>query len=214
MGQKVHPIGFRLGIYRGWDARWYARPNKYGTLLIEDLAIRRFLEDYLKNADLAKVEIEKAGDNMRIVLHSGRPGGIIGKRGQGIETLRDALAATLPKGKNIDVSVQEIKKPEVDAQLVAKKIAADLENRGSYKRAMKNAALAAMRIGGVKGIKIRCAGRLNGAEIARAEWTRVGSIPLHTLRSDIDYGFWEAKTTYGLIGIKVWICKGDYQNIQ
>lgn len=212
MGQKVHPIGFRLGVYRGWDARWYARPNAYGKLLIEDLAIRRFLEEYLKNAELAKVEIEKAGNNIRIVLHSGRPGGIIGKRGQGIDVLRDALAATLPKGKNIDVSVQEIKKPELDAQLIAKNIASQLVSRASYKRAMKNAALAAMRAG-AKGIKIRCAGRLNGAEIARDEWTRVGSIPLHTLRSDIDYGFWEAKTTYGLIGIKVWICKGDYQNI-
>jgi small subunit ribosomal protein S3 len=212
VGQKVHPIGFRLGIYREWDARWYARPNQYGKKLIEDLSIRKFLENYLKNASLARTEIEKAGDNIRIVLHSGHAGSVIGKKGQGIEVLRAALAKHLPKGKNIDISVQEVKKPELDAQLVAKNIASQLVARGSYKRAMKNAALSAMRAG-AKGIKIRCSGRLNGAEIARAEWTRVGSIPLHTLRSDIDYGFWEAKTTYGLIGIKVWICKGDYQNI-
>lgn len=212
MGQKVHPIGFRLGVYRGWDARWYARPNEYGKLLVEDLNIRKLLEDQLKDADLAKIEIEKAADNVRIILHSGRPGGIIGKRGQGIELLRAKVASILPKNKNIEISVQEIKKPELDAMLIAKNIASQLVSRASYKRAMKNAALATMR-SGAKGIKICCAGRLNGAEIARTEWTRVGSIPLHTLRADIDYGFWEAKTTYGLIGIKVWICKGEYQSI-
>ena len=214
MGQKVHPIGFRLGVYRSWDARWFARPNQFGKLLLEDLSIRKALKMLLKPADLAKIEIEKANDNIRIVLHSGRPGVIIGKKGQGIDGLRADLVAKLPalKGKNIELSVQEIKKPELNAQLVAKSIADQLEGRVSYKRAMKNAALEAMR-SGAQGIKICCSGRLNGAEIARKEWTRVGSIPLHTLRADIDYGFEEALTTYGLLGIKVWICLGQYPSV-
>lgn len=213
MGQKVHPIGFRLGIYRPWDARWFARTSRYGSLVIEDIAMRTLIEEQLKDADISRIEIEKTEDNIRIILHSGRPGAIIGKKGQNVEDLRKALLAVLGKNKNIEISVQEIKKPELDALLIAKNIANQLVSRGSYKRAMKNAALGTMRAG-AKGIKICCAGRLNGAEIARTEWTRVGSVPLHTLRSDIDYGFWEANTTYGKIGIKVWICRGEYQGLR
>lgn len=208
MGQKVNPVGFRLGIYRFWDSRWFARKS-YGKELLEDIQIRRFLNSVLENAEIAKIEIEKAGDNVKITIHSGRPGVVIGKKGQEIESLRNEIARRLKK-KNVEISVQEIKTPELDAVLVAKNIAEQLVKRGSFKKAMKRAALSAMK-SGAKGIKIRCSGRLNGAEIAREEWTRVGSIPLHTLRSDVDYGLAEAKTTYGLIGVKVWICKGEYQ---
>ncbi len=212
MGQKVHPLGFRLGIYRSWDARWFAQGTDYGKQLIEDLKIRSFLEKSLERAEVSRIEIEKAGDNIRIIIHSGRPGFIIGKKGQEIETLRNQLAKKLKK-TNIEISVQEVKKTELDAMLIAKNIARQLERRVSYKRAMKRAAMSAMRAG-AKGIKICCAGRLHGAEIARTEWTRVGSVPLHTLRSDIDYGFDEAKTTYGIIGVKVWVCRGEYGHIR
>ena len=208
MGQKVNPVGFRLGIYRNWDSRWFARKS-YGKELLEDVQIRSFLNTVLENAEIAKIEIEKAGDNVKITIHSGRPGVVIGKKGQEIESLRNELVRRLKK-KNIEISVQEIKSPEMDAVLVAKNIAEQLEKRGSFKKAMKRAALSAMK-SGAKGIKICCSGRLNGAEIAREEWTRVGSIPLHTLRSEVDYGLAEAKTTYGIIGVKVWICKGEYQ---
>lgn len=209
MGQKVHPIGFRLGVYRDWLARWFAR-DSYGKQIIEDLKIRRYLNATLAKADIARVEIEKAGDNIRIILHSGRPGVIIGKKGQEIDALRTALAREIGKS-NIEVSVQEVKNPMLDAMLVAKDIAEQLEKRGSYKKAMKKAATESMRHG-AKGIKICCSGRLGGAEIARTEWTRVGSIPLHTLRADVDYALAEAKTTYGVIGVKVWICRGEYQH--
>lgn len=208
MGQKVNPIGFRLGIYRDWDARWFAR-GSYGKELLEDLKIRKYLNRVLDNAEIARIEIEKAGENVRIVLHSGRPGVVIGKKGQEIETLKQDLARLLKKN-NIDISVQEVKSPELNAMLVAKSLADQLEKRASFKKIMKRAALAAMK-SGAKGVKICVSGRLNGAEIARQEWTRVGSIPLHTLRSDVDYGFAEAKTTYGIIGVKVWICKGEFQ---
>lgn len=207
MGQKVNPIGFRLGVYRDWDARWFARKS-YGKELLEDLRIRKYLNKMLENAELARIEIEKAGDNVRIVLHSGRPGVVIGKKGQEIETLKQELSSLLKK--NVDISVQEVKTPELNAMLVSKNIAEQLEKRASFKKIMKRAALTAIK-SGAKGVKICCSGRLNGAEIARQEWTRVGSIPLHTLRSDVDYGFTEAKTTYGIIGVKVWICKGEYQ---
>lgn len=209
MGQKVNPVGFRLGIYRNWDSRWFARKS-YGKEVLEDFQIRKFLSAALQNAEISKIEIEKAGDdNMRITLHSGRPGIVIGKRGSDIDSLRTELARRWNK-KNVEVSVQEVKNPEMDAVLVAKDIAEQLVKRGSFKKAMKRAAISAMK-SGAKGIKICCAGRLNGAEIAREEWTRVGSIPLHTIRADVDYGFAEALTTYGLIGVKVWICKGEYQ---
>ena len=208
MGQKVNPIGFRLGVYRDWDARWFAR-GSYGKELLEDIKIRRYLNRVLENAEIARIEIEKAGDNVRIVLHSGRPGVVIGRKGQEIETLKNELSSLLKKN-NVDISVQEVKSPELNALLVAKNIADQLVKRASFKKVMKRAALTAMK-SGAKGIKICCSGRLNGAEIAREEWTRVGSVPLHTLRSDIDYGLAEAKTTYGIIGVKVWICKGEYQ---
>lgn len=208
MGQKVNPIGFRVGVYRDWDSRWFAR-DSYGKQVLEDIKIRKYLESVLENAEISRIEIEKAGDNVRVILRSGRPGVIIGKRGQEIESLRTELASRLHK-KNIDISVQEIKQPELDAVLVAKNIAAQLVKRASYKKAMKRAADSAIR-SGAKGIKICCAGRLQGAEIARDEWVIIGSVPLHTLRSDIDYALAEAKTTYGVIGVQVWICKGEYR---
>ena len=205
MGQKVHPLGFRLGVTKWWFARWFAR-DSYGKQLMEDLKIRKFLKSELERAEVSRVEIEKAGDNIRIIIHSARPGMVIGKKGAGIEGIRKKLADDLGKS-NIEISVQEVKNPELDAQLIAQNIALQIEKRVSHKKAMKRAAASSMRAG-AKGIKICCAGRLHGAEIARSEWTRVGSIPLHTLRSDIDYGFMEAKTTYGITGVKVWICRG------
>jgi len=208
VGQKVNPIGFRLGVYKSWLSRWFAR-GSYGKLLLEDMAIRKYIRNKLKNAEVSHVEIEKAGDNVRVIIHSGRPGVVIGKKGQEIDALRVALAKKLGK-KNIEVSVQEVKNPELNATLVARSIADQLERRISYKKAMKRASATAIR-SGAKGIKICCAGRLNGAEIARTEWIRTGSTPLHTLRADIDYGLEEAKTTYGIIGVKVWICRGEYQ---
>ena len=209
MGQKVHPLGFRLGVYRNWFARWFAR-DSYGKQLLEDLEIRKFLKSELSRAEVSRIEIEKAGDNVRVIIFSGRPGMVIGKKGKGIEDLRTKLAEKIKKN-NIEISVQEVKSPELDAQLVAQAIAEQIERRVSHKKAMKRAASSSMRAG-AKGIKICCAGRLHGAEIARSEWTRVGSVPLHTLRSDIDYGFAEANTTYGKIGVKVWICRGEYKH--
>lgn len=209
MGQKVNPIGFRTGVYKDWDARWFAPTHAYGKHLLEDIKIREMVESHLKHAEIARVEIEKAGDNLRIILHSGRPGVVIGKGGKEIDELRRYFANKLNKA-NVEVSVQEVKKPEMNAILVAKSIADQLVRRVSYKRAMKRAVAAAMRAG-AQGIKVAVSGRLNGAEIARSEWTRLGSIPLHTLRADIDYGEAEALTTFGLIGIKVWISKGEYQ---
>lgn len=208
MGQKVNPVGFRVGVYRGWDARWFARDVSYGKLLLEDLQIRQYLEFALEKAEISRIEIEKAGENVKITIHSGRPGMVIGKKGQEIDSLRKVLSSRLKR--NVEVSVQEISQPELDALLVAKNIADQLERRASYKRVMKKVAAAAMRAG-AKGIKICCSGRLAGAEIARTEWTRVGSVPLHTLRSDIDYGQTIAKTKFGIIGVKVWICRGDFK---
>ena len=207
MGQKVHPIGFRLGIYKNWLSRWFAR-NSYGEQVLEDLEIRKFLRSELRSAEVSRLEIEKAGDNIRVIVHSARPGMIIGKKGQGIENLRAKIADKLKK--TVEVSVQEVKNPELDAQLLAQLIAAQIEKRMSHKKAMKRAIASTMRAG-AKGVKICCSGRLHGAEIARTEWLKNGSVPLHTLRSDIDYGFAEAKTTYGITGVKVWICRGEYQ---
>jgi len=209
VGQKVHPLGFRLGVYRSWFARWFAR-DSYGKEVLEDLKIRKFLRSELGRAEVSRIEIEKAGDNIRVIIHSGRPGMVIGKKGKGIEDIRAKLTEKINKS-NIEISVQEVKAPELDAQLVAQAIAEQIERRVSHKKAMKRAAASSMRAG-AKGIKICCAGRLHGAEIARSEWTRVGSVPLHTLRSDIDYGFAEAKTTYGIIGVKVWVCRGEYKH--
>ena len=211
MGQKVHPIGFRLGIFRDWLARWYAR-GSYGEMLMEDMRIRKYLAERLKHAEISRVEIEKAGDNVRVIIHSARPGVVIGRKGQEIDNLRTALSKMLGR-KNVEVSVQEAANPDLDAVLVAKSIADQLERRISYKKAMKRATAATMRAG-AQGIKICCSGRLHGAEIARTEWARVGSTPLHTLRSDVDYGLAEAKTTYGIIGVKVWICRGEYRRRQ
>ncbi|MGE0206609.1 MAG: 30S ribosomal protein S3 [Candidatus Babeliales bacterium] len=207
MGQKVSPVGFRVGVYRDWDAHWFARKS-YGKQLLEDLAVRKYLNKVLDGAEIGRIEIEKAGDSVKVTIHSARPGQVIGKKGQDIDQLRQHLSKLIGR-KSIEISVQEIKKPELDANVVARNIASQLEKRASYKSVMKKAVSAAMR-SGAKGIKIRCSGRLGGAEIAREEWVRFGAIPLHTLRSDIDYGFAQAKTTYGIIGVKVWICKGDY----
>lgn len=208
MGQKVHPIGFRLGVYRDWDARWFARKS-YGMQVLEDLKIREYLLKVFETAEIARIEIEKAGENVRVIIHSARPGIVIGKKGQEIDALRKELAKLLNRA-NVDVSVQEVKSPELDATLVAKNIAAQLKKRANFKQAMKRAAAASIR-SGARGVKICIAGRLGGAEIAREEWYRGGSIPLHTLRADVDYGFAEAMTTYGVIGVKVWIYKGEFR---
>jgi small subunit ribosomal protein S3 len=205
VGQKVHPLGFRLGSYKTWGAHWFAK-RSYSEELQEDIQVREFIKSRLNDTDIAEVVIEKAGQNLRLVIHSSRPGTVIGKRGQGIEQLREELHKKF--NKTCDVSVQEVKEPELVASLVAKGIAEQIERRVGYKRLMKRAGFAAIRAG-ARGIKIRCAGRLGGAEIARDEWLRLGSVPLHTLRADIDYALAEAKTTYGMIGIKVWICRGE-----
>lgn len=207
MGQKVHPKGFRLGVYKDWDARWYAR-GSYGKLVLEDIKIRKFLKSFLEAAEIARLEIERAGDdNVRVIIHTARPGMVIGRKGQEIETLRKQLALVSGK-KNVEVSVQEVKNPELDAQVVAGSIASQLEKRVGFKQVLKKSTSSVMRAG-ARGVKMCIAGRLGGAEIARSEWSRAGSVPLHTLRADIDYGFAEAKTTYGVIGVKVWICRGE-----
>jgi small subunit ribosomal protein S3 len=208
VGQKVHPRGFRLGVYGDWDARWFARKS-YGQQLLEDLKIRDYLSKVFETAEVARIEIEKAGENVRVIIHTARPGIVIGKKGQEIDSLRKDLARLLNRA-NVDVSVQEVKNPELDATLVAKNIAAQLKKRANFKQAMKRAAAASIR-SGARGVKICVAGRLGGAEIAREEWYRGGSIPLHTLRADVDYGFAEAMTTYGVIGVKVWIYKGEFR---
>lgn len=206
MGQKVHPHGFRLGIYEDWSAHWFAKKG-YGKALIEDLRVREYLKGALSRADTAKVVIDKAGDSMRIIVFSARPGTVIGKKGQGIESLKKGLYKRFKK--TVEISVQEVKSPDLDAVLLAQAVAEQLERRASFKRVMKKIAYGTMKAG-AKGIKICCAGRLGGAEIARSEWIRLGSVPLHTLRSNISYAAVEAMTTYGLIGIKVWVCKGEY----
>ena len=208
MGQKVHPYGFRLGIHEDWKSHWFAKKD-YGKEFLEDVRIRKFLGKHLGTSEVSKIVVDKAGENIRVIVHSSRPGLVIGKKGQEIDSLRTTLAARFKKS-SVEISVKEVKTPELDALLLAKSIAGQLVRRVSYKKAMKKACALAMK-SGAKGIKICCAGRLNGAEIARKEWARLGSIPLHTLRSDVDYGFATAKTTYGIIGVKVWICRGDYQ---
>ncbi|NBX78744.1 30S ribosomal protein S3 [bacterium] len=211
MGQKVNPIGFRVGVYRDWDAHWFSRSaqkNSYAQQLDQDLKIRKYLSENLESAEIGRVQIERTGDAVKVTVHSARPGMIIGKKGQEIDTLRKSLSKV--SGCSVDVSVEEISKPEIDANVVAKSIAQQLEKRANFKKLMKKAAVSAIRAN-AKGIKICCKGRLNGAEIARAEWTRMGSVPLHTLRADVDYGYARAKTTYGIIGVKVWICRGEYQ---
>ncbi len=209
MGQKVNPKGFRVGIYRDWDSQWFARRGNYGKLLLEDVKIRRFLDKRLPKAEISCVKILKAGDAIKIEIYSARPGVVIGKQGREIEALRKELIKLLGRA-SVEVSVKEVENPDLDAVVVAKGIAEQLEKRVSFKKVMKKAAMATMKAG-ARGIKIRVAGRLGGAEIARDEWLRIGSTPLHTLRSDIDYWLAEALTTYGMIGVKVWICRGEYK---
>ena len=205
MGQKTHPIGVRLGIIKTWNSKWYARKN-YKDLLYEDLAIQKFIKSNLFHAGVPKIEIERNGQKVRTTIHTARPGIIIGKKGAEVEKLKKKLEAMT--GKELSIDIKEIRKPELDAQLVAENIAMQLEKRIAFRRAMKKSVVSAMRFGAL-GIKVACAGRLAGAEIARDEWYREGRVPLHTFRSDIDYGVAEAKTTYGRIGVKVWIYKGD-----
>ncbi len=205
MGQKVHPIGLRLGIIKTWDSRWFSQKN-YAALLHEDIKIRKIVKERLMHAGVAKVEIERAGQKAKINIHTARPGIIIGKKGAEVDKLKKDLEAMT--GKQMYINIQEIRRPELEAQLVAENIALQLERRIAFRRAMKKSVTSALRLG-AQGIKITCAGRLAGAEIARTEWYREGRVPLHTLRADIQYGFAEAKTTMGQIGVKVWIYKGD-----
>jgi len=206
MGQKIHPTGFRLSVTRNWGSRWYAGSNNFATMLNEDLKVRAYLKTKLKNASVARVVIERPAKNARITIYSSRPGVVIGKKGEDIEVLKQALTKMM--GVPVHVNIEEIRKPETDAQLIADSIAQQLEKRIMFRRAMKRAMQNAMRLG-AQGIKIMSSGRLNGIEIARKEWYREGRVPLHTLRAEIDYGFGEAQTTYGIIGIKVWVYKGD-----
>jgi len=205
MGQKVHPIGFRLGVIKTWDSRWYAKKN-YAALLHEDIKIRNEVKKRLTSAGVSKIEIERAGQKAKINIHTARPGIIIGKKGAEVDKLKKDLEAMT--GKQMYINIQEIRRPELEAQLVAENIALQLERRIAFRRAMKKSVTSALRLG-AQGIKINCAGRLAGAEIARTEWYREGRVPLHTLRADIQYGFAEAKTTMGQIGVKVWIYKGE-----
>ena len=205
MGQKVKPIGLRLGINRTWDSRWFAEKN-YSDLLHKDLNVRKYLMEKLKAAAVSKVVIERPAGRARVSIYSGRPGLIIGKKGQDIEKLKDELSKKL--GMEVSLNIMEIRKPETDAKLVAENIAQQLERRVAFRRAMKRSVQSAMRLGAA-GVRINCAGRLGGAEIARTEWYREGRVPLHTLRADVDYGEAEANTTYGICGIKVWIFKGE-----
>src|SRR4051794_4892844 len=206
MGQKIHPTGFRLAVTRNWGSRWYAGNNNFATMLNEDLKVRDYLKTKLKNASVGRVVIERPAKNARITIFSSRPGVVIGKKGEDIEILKSDLTKLM--GVPVHVNIEEIRKPEIDAQLIADSIAQQLEKRIMFRRAMKRAMQNAMRLG-AQGIKIMSSGRLNGIEIARKEWYREGRVPLHTLRADIDYGFSEARTTYGVIGIKVWVFKGE-----
>ncbi len=206
MGQKIHPAGFRLSVNRNWDSKWYASDKNFATMLNEDIEVREFLKKKLGHAAVGRVVIERPTKNAKITIYSARPGVVIGKKGEDIESLRGELQKLL--GVPVHVNIEEIRKPEVDAQLIADSIAAQLEKRIMFRRAMKRAMTNAMRLG-AHGIKIHCAGRLNGIEIARSEWYREGRVPLHTLRADIQYGFANAKTTYGVIGVKVWVFKGE-----
>jgi len=206
MGQKIHPTGFRLVVKRDWSSRWFANSKNYAPTLNEDIKVRTYLKKKLSHASVAKIIIERPAKNARITIHSARPGVVIGKKGEDIETLRGDLRKMM--GSEVGLNIEEIRKPEIDAQLIADSIAQQLEKRIMFRRAMKRAMQNAMRLG-AQGIKVMSSGRLNGVEIARREWYREGRVPLHTLRADIDYGFSEARTTYGVIGIKVWVFKGE-----
>ena len=205
MGQKTNPIGFRLGINRTWDSRWYSQ-KEYGDFLLEDLKLREFIKRRLAQASISRIEVERAAGKIRLVIHTARPGIVIGPKGAEIEKLRREILRITDK--EVIVDIKEIRKPEIDAQLVAENVAQQLERRIAFRRAMKKSVSSALK-SGAKGIRIATAGRLGGAEMARREWYREGRVPLHTLRADIDYGFAQASTTYGVIGIKVWIFKGE-----
>jgi len=205
LGQKTHPIGFRLGVIKTWNSRWFARRD-FGALVVEDKKLRKYVKDRLYQAGISRIEIERAANKVKMRIHTARPGIVIGKKGAEIETLRSELEKLVKREVLIDI--QEIRKPEVDAQLVAENVAQQLIRRVAFRRAMKKAVSLALKFG-AQGIKIHCAGRLGGAEMARREWYREGRVPLHTLRADVDYGFAEAKTTYGIIGVKVHLFKGE-----
>lgn len=206
MGQKINPTGFRLPVTRDWTSRWYAEGRNFARTLGEDLKVRSFLQKKLRNASVSRILIERPAKNARITIYSARPGVVIGKQGQDIEVLKNEVQKMM--GVPVYVNIEEVRRPELDAQLIADSITQQLEKRVMFRRAMKRAMQNAMRLG-AQGIKIMSAGRLNGAEIARTEWYREGRVPLHTLRANIDYGFSEANTTYGVIGVKVWVYKGD-----
>lgn len=205
MGQKTHPFGFRLGYTRTWNSRWYAKKD-FTTLLHQDLAIRSMVKKKLYHAGISRIEIERSGDQVKVIIHTARPGIIIGRKGAEVDKLKASIEQQY--GKEVYVTVKEIKKPELDAQLVAENIATQLEKRVSFRRALKRSVAAALRLGAL-GVRVYCAGRLGGHEIARTEWYREGRVPLHTLRADVEYGFAEAKTAMGQIGVKAWIFKGE-----
>jgi small subunit ribosomal protein S3 len=205
LGQKVHPIGFRVGVYRDWNSRWYGGKN-YSACVHEDIKIRDFVKKRLYHAGISRIEIERTSDNIRVIIKTARPGLVIGRRGSELDVMRKHLSGVI--GKEIKMDIVEVRKPDLEAQLVAENVATQLERRVSFRRAMKKAVTSTLRMG-AKGIKIKCAGRLGGAEIARTEWYREGRVPLHTLRADIDHGHAEAKTTYGLIGVQVLVYRGD-----
>ena len=210
MGQKTHPLGYRLGYNRTWSSRWYAGKD-FAKLLHEDVKIRKTVKEKLYHAGVARIEIERSGDQTRIIIHTARPGIIIGRKGAEVDKLKASLEKEY--GRQVYITVKEIKKPELDAQLVSENIAMQLEKRVAFRRAMKRSVAAALRLG-AQGIRITCAGRLAGAEIARTEWYREGRVPLHTMRADIDFGFAEAHTTMGQIGVKTWIYKGEALPLQ
>jgi small subunit ribosomal protein S3 len=206
MGQKVHPTGIRLGIIRDWTSKWYADTKNYSGYLLTDLRVRDYLKKKLAQASVSRIQIERPARNAHITIHTARPGMVIGKKGEDIEALRKEVSAMMKVP--VHINIEEIRKPELDAQLVAESIAQQIERRIMYRRAMKRAVTNTMRLG-AQGIKVNVAGRLNGAEIARTEWYREGRVPLHTFRADIDYGFAEAQTPSGVIGVKVWVFKGE-----
>tara|TARA_Y100001960_G_scaffold167059_1_gene175507 strand:+ start:460 stop:1113 length:654 start_codon:yes stop_codon:yes gene_type:complete len=206
MGQKVHPIGFRLGITTQHTSQWYAEKSQYTENLLKDIEVREHLFSKLSHASVGRVEIERTADNARVLIHTARPGVVIGKKGEDIDKMREEITRMM--GIPVTLSIQEIRKPDLDAKLLADNVAQQLERRVMFRRAMKRAVQNAMRQG-AQGVKIRVAGRLGGAEIARAEWIKEGRVPLHTLRADVDYGLAEAKTTYGIIGVKAWIFRGE-----
>ena len=214
MGQKVHPTGFRLGIATDWTSKWYAEGKDYAQFLNSDLEIREYLKKKLSQASVSRIQIDRPARAAFVVIHTARPGIVIGKKGEDVEALRREIARRMDLNiNNVKINIEEIRKPEIDAQLVSESVAQQLERRIMFRRAMKRAVSNAMRLGAL-GVKINVAGRLNGAEIARSEWYREGRVPLHTLRADIDYGFAEAKTTYGIIGIKTWIFKGEVFDLE